>query len=512
MSYIHSHNDNYYEPSESLSELFKELVVKPFKNPNPPTQAWIDYVKNKTFEYHRKTILEQGQTNFDESFEGLTLKEKVLLYCFHYMPMHLFSSYHIFTKHLTSVSDKVIFIDFGCGPLTSGIAFWASTRQSDITYVGIDSSQGMRDKAREINKHGPYGSEPFFRKGKGRVTSDWNRLSQSLDDYIMRGDQTQIIFNFCYLLASNTLDIENLSNVLIQIVEKYNQHKMFVIYQNPRIPKSHTLQTSKLHENWYFLKTQLSMFQSQITQSNAQWFSYDSLVEHRYTPGFYFDILSNNPEEQLTFFPALHQQSDQQQPPSRNQEAIATIDGLQYIEDYITEVQHDWSLERIDEHQWLDDLRRRVQHYGFKYNYKARKVDMDMRIGELPEWLHRLSEKLYEDRHMPEVADQVIVNEYLPGQGIASHIDCEPCFKDTIVSLSLGSGCVMNFTNKSDKTKKIPVWLAPRSLVVLTGEARYEWLHGIAARKSDVWDGEKYERQRRVSLTFRKVIIKTAKR
>ena len=92
MSYIHSHNDNYYEPSESLSELFKELVVKPFENPNPPTQAWIDYVKNKDDEYHRKTILERGRTNFDESFEGLTSEEKVLLYCLHYMPCLLYTS------------------------------------------------------------------------------------------------------------------------------------------------------------------------------------------------------------------------------------------------------------------------------------------------------------------------------------------------------------------------------------------------------------------------------------
>ena len=208
------------------------------------------------------------------------------------------------------------------------------------------------------------------------------------------------------------------------------------------------------------------------------------------------------------------ERSVKQQPPSRNQEAIAMIGGLQYVENYIDEYQHDWSLAWIDKHerQWLDDLKRRVQHYGFKYDYKARTVDMDMRIGELPEWLKRLSHKLHKDGYMPEVADQVIVNEYEPGQGISNHIDCEPCFQNTIVSLSLGSGCIMNFTNKSDKTKKIPVWLAPRSLVVLRGEARYEWLHGIPARKSDVWDGQKHERQRRVSLTFRKVIIKTAKR
>ena len=205
------------------------------------------------------------------------------------------------------------------------------------------------------------------------------------------------------------------------------------------------------------------------------------------------------------------EQSTEQQSPSRNKEAITIISGLRYVEDYIDERQHDWLLARIGEHEWLNDLKRRVQHYGFKYDYRARKVNHDMRIGELPEWLNRFSHKLYKDEHIPEVADQVIVNEYLSGQGISSHIDCEPCFKDTIVSLSLGSGCVMNFTNKFDKTKKIPVWLEPKSLVVLSGEARDKWLHGIPARKSDVWEGQKHNRERRVSLTFRKVIIETTK-
>ena len=216
---------------------------------------------------------------------------------------------------------------------------------------------------------------------------------------------------------------------------------------------------------------------------------------------------------ELNFTNIPPQQSAVQQSPSRNQEAIAIISGLQYVENYIDDRQHNWALAWIDEneHQWLDDLKRRVQHYGFKYDYRERKVNRDMRIGKLPEWLERLSEKLHEDGHMPEVADQVIVNEYKPGQGISSHIDCEPCFKDTIVSLSLGSGCVMNFTNKFDKSKKIPVWLEPKSLVVLRGEARDKWLHGIPARKSDEWEGQRHERKRRVSLTFRKVIIETTK-
>ena len=46
---------------------------------------------------------------------------------------------------------------------------------------------------------------------------------------------------------------------------------------------------------------------------------------------------------------------------------------------------------------------------------RLRKVNRDMRIGDgkLPEWLKRLSEKIHKDGHMPEIADQVIVNEYL---------------------------------------------------------------------------------------------------
>ena len=210
---------------------------------------------------------------------------------------------------------------------------------------------------------------------------------------------------------------------------------------------------------------------------------------------------------QLDLFSSLDQQS-----PPRNEAAIDAIGGFKYIEDYIDEDEHGWLLNQIDKHQWLEDLKRRVQHYGFKYDYKARKVNRDMRIGHLPEWLQKLGQKLYEDGHLLATPDQVIVNEYEPGQGISSHVDCEPCFANMIVSLSLGSGCVMDFTNRRDKTKKIPIWLAPGSIIVLRDEARYEWLHGIAPRKSDQWDGQTYERQRRVSLTFRKVILENSSR
>ena len=65
----------------------------------------------------------------------------------------------------------------------------------------------------------------------------------------------------------------------------------------------------------------------------------------------------------------------------------------------------------------------------------------------------------------------------------------------------------MQFTNKFNVQKVIPVLLEPCSLVVLKKDARYNWMHGIKAVKTDNFYGEKIIRRRRISLTFRKVII-----
>ena len=105
--------------------------------------------------------------------------------------------------------------------------------------------------------------------------------------------------------------------------------------------------------------------------------------------------------------------------------------------------------------------------------------------------------------------NQIIVNEYLPGQGISPHIDANS-FGDIIVSLSLGSDAIMEFSKVSmTSTKKVDILLKRCSLVFLTGESRYEWRHSIPARKTDkLDDGTKIERGRRVSMTFRHVKTK----
>ena len=190
---------------------------------------------------------------------------------------------------------------------------------------------------------------------------------------------------------------------------------------------------------------------------------------------------------------------------------IDIIPNLQFVENYLTEAEHNMLIEEIDKNEWSNELRRRVQHYGYKYDYKDRNINEKMRVGDLPKWALDMGYRLVADGYFDKVPDQMIINEYQPGQGIADHIDCEPCFDDTIISISLGSFTTMNFTNKNTK-QKIPIILPPKSALILKGSARYDWLHGIPARKTDLINGEKTERKRRISLTFRNVLIERDKK
>jgi len=118
------------------------------------------------------------------------------------------------------------------------------------------------------------------------------------------------------------------------------------------------------------------------------------------------------------------------------------------------------------------------------------------------------------DGHVPR-ARQAIINLYRPGEGISPHVDLLRRFGDGIVGVSLGDGgVVMRFARADvgEDGDEYDVWLPSRSVLVLTGEARYKWTHGIAPRlrdKVEVVAGEEgdgwmwQERGLRVSVTFR---------
>lgn len=150
----------------------------------------------------------------------------------------------------------------------------------------------------------------------------------------------------------------------------------------------------------------------------------------------------------------------------------------------------------VDKEPWSTTLKRRTQHYGYEYNYKSKNAAQKTR--DFPEWSADLTSKLIKDIY-PRAPEQLIVNEYEPGQGISKHTDAG-IFDEPIASLSLGSSCVMIFRKKEEIKE---VLLPRRSLVVMSGESRWSWTHEIPQRKSDTLKGNKLKRTRRISLTFR---------
>jgi alkylated DNA repair dioxygenase AlkB len=156
------------------------------------------------------------------------------------------------------------------------------------------------------------------------------------------------------------------------------------------------------------------------------------------------------------------------------------IAGLAYVADYLDQATHDQLLSAVDEHPWQATVDHQVQVYGYQYNHRVREA---YRIGELPAWSTTLALRLHQDGLMASIPNQLVANDYQPGAGIFDHID-QAVFGDVVISVSLGSTCLMCFT-PVDGGPSHELLLKPRSLLALSGEARWRWKHGSPGRLSD---------------------------
>ena len=196
-------------------------------------------------------------------------------------------------------------------------------------------------------------------------------------------------------------------------------------------------------------------------------------------------------------------------PKASSRHHVHEIPGLMYKREFITEGEEAALLACIDGAEWSTELQRRVQHYGWRYDYKQRQIDESMHLGELPKWAQELARKLVNEGFMKDLPDQVIVNEYCGKQGISPHIDQPRSFAEHVATISLLETWGMVFRRRYGK-EKVEKPLERRSVAVLTGDARYKWTHEIPQRITEpLMDGQgkrrRVERSRRISLTFRTV-------
>lgn len=174
----------------------------------------------------------------------------------------------------------------------------------------------------------------------------------------------------------------------------------------------------------------------------------------------------------------------------------ALPEGMAYVPDYLGEGEAAALLRYIEAAPWRHEIARPRQFYGGAYQGAGGQD------APLPEWLIAVAEGLVATGHMRLLPNRVLVNGYKPGQGIGAHVDDPKSCGAEVAILSLGSATDMIFAELKGEGRA-RLRLAPRSLLMLTGKARYDWSHAIPARKSDRVGGMHVVRRWRVSVTFR---------
>ena len=129
-------------------------------------------------------------------------------------------------------------------------------------------------------------------------------------------------------------------------------------------------------------------------------------------------------------------------------------------------------------------------------------------LGQFPSWLSNVWFNCIYRTNLPKEVtleqhpDHVLVNEYTIGEGCMAHTDDVNFWTDWVMGLSLESGCTIILRQGN---KSYPVYLPPRSIYVLTGDARYRYTHEIAPTRDDIVEGQLIPRTHRTSLTFRMI-------
>jgi DNA oxidative demethylase len=140
--------------------------------------------------------------------------------------------------------------------------------------------------------------------------------------------------------------------------------------------------------------------------------------------------------------------------------------------------------------------KRRVLQFGWHYSFESYKLTP---AAPMPEIFEPVRTRAASAAAIPpEDFAEVLVTEYRPGAGIGWHPDASPF--GIVAGVSLAGTCRMRFqTGAGPDRRTAAVELPPRSMYLLTGEARTKWEHTIPPTK-----------ELRYSITFRTLRRKVA--
>jgi superfamily I DNA and/or RNA helicase len=235
-----------YTPDDEFKKTFDDLIINPLKTDERTTE-YPSLILGQTNDFIRNNIIEYGRADFDKIYayqvnlftQEFSVKDKVMLYCYYNMRKHYFSNKAVFESYndffeieLKQVSNRVTFFDFGCGPLTAGIAFNQFAKKLDgnfaMNYFGIDISNGMINMAKEFSQSSIFNPASTF-----NFHCNVAEIDHGIYDEIFRLSNV-VILNFSYLFANLNLEQTlDLANYINSLADKYPLNKYIIVYQNP---------------------------------------------------------------------------------------------------------------------------------------------------------------------------------------------------------------------------------------------------------------------------------------
>src|SRR5262245_61784110 len=166
--------------------------------------------------------------------------------------------------------------------------------------------------------------------------------------------------------------------------------------------------------------------------------------------------------------------------------AAATPEGFAYAEDFLSRDQESELLLAFRELPFAEarykewTARRRVVSYGGRYDFGANELEP---APPIPDFLDGLRGNIAEWSSLPAARfTHAAVAEYRPGTPLGWHRDV-PQF-EIVGGVSLAGTARMRFRRyphvKGSRAPAMDFELAPRSIYVLRGAARWDWQHSIA--------------------------------
>jgi SAM-dependent methyltransferase len=183
----------------------------------------------RTSDWIFRNAIGGGQADFDQPIEDLSPRDRAMLYALFNQKAHVDELIHAFTKFLPEPQSfrGATVIDIGCGPFTAGLAI-ANVVGGGVAYryFGIDRASSMRLLANDLAQ-------------EVRVLAEINQDTQvsfhERVDGIDFGPQRAAeitVFVLSYLLASSTIDVDELVGEIKRASDRVGLGPSFVLYTN----------------------------------------------------------------------------------------------------------------------------------------------------------------------------------------------------------------------------------------------------------------------------------------